>query len=214
MYNNLNVMDDLGEKELNCPYDNQYILRMIVKIAHSDLLLPSELEWTRSLVEEAIANQEVLGIFQPFCYITVRRGLVQSVNDDEWHVDGFSTKITHLPEQNYIISDCYPTEYVEKKFHFPNDFNPLVHNVHLFFQDNIVESDVKVAKVNHMYACDPYNVHKRQNIPNDVMRTFLRISFTPIEIMDDANTPNPLLPMRDYKRDGVEIRNQLKRYSK
>lgn len=39
----------------------------------------------------------------------------------------------------------------------------------------------------------------------------VRISFTPIEIQDKNNTPNPLMEGKDiYNRDGVkEFRNQL-----
>ena len=214
VYNAENVLGDVGEFELSCPHDTQYVLRMIVKLAHESLKLPPELEWLRYLIEASDEQQRKIGISQPFCYVTVRSGPVISENDDVWHVDGFSTKVTHLPEQNYIISDCYPTEYVERGFDFPADFDPLIYNVHAFFQSRITEEDHKVGAPYRMYCLDPYIPHKRQVIPDGVSRTFVRISYTPIEIMDDANTENPLIPMRKYNRDGVKIRDELKTYNK
>lgn len=208
-----NKIEKTGQYDLNCPVDDQYILRMIVKVPHEEFKIPQELEWAKQMILDAASNQESMGIRHPFCYVTVRHGIVRTENDDKWHTDGFSTAISHLPEQNYIISNCYPTEYVEKAFYFPEDFNPDIHNVHLFFNDYIKESDIKLAEPNTMYLLDPYIVHRRSNeIPDNTMRTFVRISFTPIEIMDDNNTPNPLLPMRKYNRDGVIIRNKLQKY--
>lgn len=212
LFKHNNKTDEIGSYELNCPYDDQYVLRMIVKIPHEEFKIPTELEWLRGIIMDAQTNQEALGIRHPFCYVTVRHGIVRTQNDDVWHVDGFSTAISHLPEQNYIIANCYPTEYVERAFDFPTDFDPDIHNVHMFFQDNIIASDIKTVKVNTLYCLDPYIVHRRVQVPENTLRTFVRISFTPIEIMDDNNTPNPLLPMRKYNRDGVIIRNKLKRY--
>jgi hypothetical protein len=187
---------------------------MIIKIPHHEFQIPEELKWLKNIIETCIKQQELIGIRQPYCYVTVRHGLVQSQQDDEWHTDGFSTAISHLPEQNYIISDSYPTEYVEKKIKFPNDFNPDKHNIHLYFNDIINDSDIKIAKPNTLYLLDPYIIHRRsKNIPQNVVRTFVRISFTPIEIMDDNNTINPILPMRKYNRDGVIIRNKLTKYN-
>jgi len=213
-FKDANKIVKLEKYKFECPYDDQYILRMIVKVPHQDFKIPTELEWLSDMIMDAVDMQNAMGIRQPFCYITVRHGIVRSENDDMWHTDGFSTTISHLPEQNYIISDCYPTEYVERAFDFPNDFNPDMHNVHLFFNDHIIPSDIKVAEPNMLYVLDPYIVHRRTQIPDGTKRTFVRISFTPIEIMDDNNTPNPLLPIRKYHRDGVEVRNKLLHYKK
>jgi len=85
-----------------------------------------------------------MGIEHSFCYLTVRSGKVTSRTDDVWHVDGYSEKITHLPEQNYIWCDKFPTEYVEKAFKIPDDFNPKIHNIHLFLQEEIEKSNTPV----------------------------------------------------------------------
>jgi len=212
-FSNENLIDRVGTFGVKCPYDRQYVLRMLCRLPHEEFKIPSELGWLRVMLKMSDSYQRnVIGINHPFCYITVRHGLVTSETDDEWHTDGFSTKITHLPEQNYIVADSYPTEYAEKRINFPNDFNPLRHNIHKYICRRIDHNEVKYCEAGMVYCLDPYNIHRRQVIPNNVLRTFVRISYTPIEIMDDANTVNPLIKVRRYDRDGIKIRNELADY--
>lgn len=202
---------------ITCPFRRQYILRMLIRKPHGNFQIPTELEWLTPMLDRcAYYQQHYLKIKHPFCYITVRHGIVESTTDDEWHVDGFSTQITHLPEQNYVWSNMCHTEFITKQFKFPKDFNPLKHNIQLFFQDNITKSDLKYSTGSDIVCFDPYIVHRRPQIPTHLqktMRTFIRISFTPIEIADDNNTPNPLLPIPKYNRDGIkDFRDKLLRY--
>ena len=211
-YNQLNKPESLGQIDLALPYHRMYVLRCLIKRTFEDLQIPPFLRWCRPMIEQAFAYQEKLGINQPFCYITVRHGIVDSVTDDEWHVDGFSMNVTHLPEQNYIWTDHTPTEYVVKKIKFPADFNPRVHNIHGFFQDHITNDDVKVMKPMTTYCMDPYVIHRRPTGTSGKQRTFIRISFTQIEIADKNNTLNPLLET-NYTRDGIgAFRNKLIKY--
>lgn len=202
---------------IKCPYDEQYILRMPIKINGSELKVPYELNWLMPLIEAANFYQtEKLKVHHNFCYVTVRHGLVKSVTDDEWHVDGFSTRITHIPEQNYIWSNCYPTEYVLLPIKFPSDFDPLKHNIHKYIQKQIAKKkpEVKLLSEFNMLCLDPYVIHRRPpNIPEGTIRTFIRISFVPIEIRDDNNTKNALLYVPDCGLDGVkQFRDNLLEY--
>jgi len=212
-YNELNLPLEVGAIELTPPVERQYILRCLIKRTFEELAIPDFLEWCRPAIEAAFKSQDELGIRQPFCYITVRHGLVTSTTDDVWHVDGFSMNITHLPEQNYVWASHTPTEYVAKKIDFPSDFNPSKHNIHFYIQDSITSEDkIEVAKPKTLYCFDAYVIHKRPPIAEDVVRTFVRISFTPIEISDKNNTPNPLLPT-NYTRDGITaFRDELISY--
>jgi len=145
----------------------------------------------------------------------VRSGLVESVSDDEWHTDGFSVNITHLPEQNYCWSNVYPTEFVKKSIEFPKDFSPFEHNIHEYIQDflSLNPTAITIPDCNSVYCFDPYVIHRRPQIPQGIKRAFIRVSFTPIEIVDDNNTENPLLSVLKYGRDAVKsFRNGLKRY--
>jgi|SRR5579862_3954341 len=198
------------------PSEQQYVLRMLVKRPFQDFQFPEEMQWLIPIVYECQWYQKCkLGITQPYCYITVRNGLVTSVTDDEWHTDGFSMGITHLPEQNYCWSNCYPTEFVKKSISFPKDFSPLKHNVHQYIQDYLTlnPATISVAKPYEIHCFDPYVIHRRPQIPQGVRRCFVRVSYTPIEIADDSNTLNPLLPTPKYNRDAVkDFRNQLQHY--
>ncbi len=203
----------VGELDLILPEERQYVLRCLIKRPFEELALPKELEWTKPLIDLAVNNQKKLGISQPFCYLTIRHGIVDTVTDDEWHVDGFSMGITHLPEQNYLWASHTPTEYVIKKLTFPEDFNPINHNIHNYIQDTMSCDDkIETLSAKTVYCFDPYFIHRRPKQTLDSHRTFIRVSFTPIEINDINNTFNPWLPTH-YKRDAVkEFRNKLQHY--
>ena len=193
--------------------NDQYILRMLVKSPWSDgWRIPPELNWLRETILACHQNQVTKYKDHDFCYITVRCGEVKSVTDAQWHVDGFSMRFAHVPEQNYIWSDSYPTEVLEQQFDFPDSFDPLKHNIHLFFEDRAKEENIRTLSVDHVHCIDPYIVHRRPpNIPVGVNRGFFRISFVPIEIEDDTCQQNPLLPTKKYGRE--DIRNKLVRYA-
>lgn len=208
-----NNIDPIELKQINvsCPYDTQYILRMCISTDSVNYKMPQELGWIYPLLVEAMTHNFIkFKSNNKFCYVTIRHGLVTSVTDDEWHVDGFSTKIPHVPEQNYIWTNSIPTEYTNVSVKFPDDFDPLKHNVNMFLQDHITE-EVKQCKENVMYCLDPYILHRRPPASTGTMRTFVRISFVPIMIDDVNNTQNEKLP-QTYTNDGVQFRNKLEKY--
>lgn len=203
---------NLGRADLTPPPEPQYILRMPIRVEGGMLHVPDELRWIMPMLEHAWDWQQWIGVDHPFCYVTVRHGPVISKTDDEWHVDGFSTKVEHLPEQNYIWTDTAPTEYVKLNVEFPEEFDPRQHNVNHFLQQFVDEEQVIQMKARSMYLMDPYILHRRPKAAAACeSRTFVRISFVPIEINDVNNTQNPKLP-REYTADGVAFRNQLKTF--
>lgn len=210
-----NAFEIVKPIHLVVPDERQYVLRMLVKRPFMDLQIPEELNWLWPMIYACYEYQNGLDITHPYCYITIRNGFVESVTDDEWHTDGFSMNITHLPEQNYCWSDCYPTEFVKKSIPFPDDFSPFQHNIHQYIQDVLTNSPAKIEMAPDRSICcfDPYVIHRRPQIPQGVKRCFVRISMTPIEIMDDNNTPNLFMPTPKYNRDAVkDVRNHLQRY--
>lgn len=189
----------------------QMILRMLIK--HPDtfgFVIPEELKWIQNTLYSIVDYQESVFNAHPFCYVTVRCGEVTTTTDDEWHVDGFSMRIPHVPEQNWIWSNCYPTEVLAQNFIIPNDFDPFKHNIHQYFQDNLDKTKIQTLCRNQLYVIDPYVVHRRPKVPIGTNRCFFRISFVPIEIKDDTSTPNPLLRKKVYNRE--DIRKSLIRY--
>jgi len=203
--------DSLGVFDIESSPKDQYILRMCVKHRNGDLKVPQELKWIYPILRAALAHQHNLGVKHPFIYITVRNGCVKSLTDDEWHLDGFSTRVKHKPEQNYIITDCYPTQYVSQNYSIDNNLNPLKHNVNFYLEKQVKKESIKTLNPNELYCIDPFILHKRPYVPDQINRKFLRISFTPIEIDDINNTQNPLMYIT-YKKNGVDFRNSLKAF--
>jgi hypothetical protein len=206
----------VGRMFFEYPREPQRILRMLVQSPYSrGLRLPAELAWVGPALALAEAYQKhSIRVSHPFTYITVRHGEVNTRTDDEWHVDGFSTRYAHLPEANYIlVSGDHPTEWVDQRFTFPNDFDPLKHNVHKFFQKRVYHDFIRQLKLDTLYFVDPYVVHRRPPVAKGTKRTFIRISFTPIEIPDVNNTWNPEIPTTHYVTDGIkDFRDNLKDY--
>lgn len=196
--------------------DRQMILRMLIESPYSKgMKLPSELLWASEIIKQAKQFQrKITQISHPFTYVTVRHGVTTSLTDDEWHVDGFSMRYNHLPEANYILSTGeHPTEFIRQAFVFPDDFDPLRHNINKYFQRRIDEDSISRCKPNVLYFVDPYVVHRRPPITQGSRRTLVRISFTPIEIPDVNNTRNPLIKTEHYVMDGVkDFRNTLSDY--
>lgn len=214
-FSNVNPPIEIGKILVKPPKVEQMVLRMLVRSPYSEnIKLPSELKWLQSLIEKAEQFQFTIGVRHPFLYITVRNGNVNSTLDDAWHTDGFSTKYHHLPEANYVwVNSDQPTEWVEQKFEFPLDFDALKHNVHLFCAKRVLQENIRRCKDKYLYFFDPYVVHRRPPITFGKWRTFVRISFTPIEIPDINNTLNPLIKTDHYIVDGVKnFRNSLLDY--
>lgn len=200
--------------DLICPCETQRILRCIVREPRSEFAIPEELQWLKDAILKADEYQRnVIQVNHPFCHVTVRHGEVVSQLDDEFHSDGFTMRTTNLPEQNYVWTNVFPTEYVLRKFEIPDDFDPLRHNLHQFFQDTIDERDpILTCKEKTFYIFDPYVIHRRPVKTRGMLRTFVRITFAPIEIADVNNTQNPLIP-RQHTYCGLrDFRNKLLRY--
>jgi hypothetical protein len=224
LYGNYNTLEEVGK----CYFDyystpkRQYILRMLIHSPEKELYqIPEELKWTFPFVARCYEWQkQKIKIKHPYTYLTIRRGLVTTQTDDKWHVDGFSMRYNHLPEQSYLWANNHPTEYLNVPMSIPEDFDPLKHNLHLYIQDflkfhknNGIKHLVKQANYHTIYCFDPYVIHRRPTVPAGTYRTFLRLSFSPIPIRDDNNTPNPLLPQPNFNYDGVkDFRDKLVRY--
>ena len=202
----------LGKTGIRPIQDEQYILRMMVRTPTSGgFQIPSELEWLRLVIETCNSQQKQDGIENPYCYVTVRHGIVRSETDDLWHVDGFSMRVPHIPEQNYIYASTQGTEVLEQEISLPGDFDSMRHNIHQYFQDVADVKNIRTLKDKTLYRIDPYVVHRRPTVTAGMVRTFFRISFIPIEIEDDTCTVNPLIPrVSPYNRG--DIRTRLERY--
>lgn len=203
--------DKVFNFDLNCPYKRQYILRMMIKEPHKDFNIPEELLWLEELISKCSKIQKEANIRHSYCYITVRHGIHTATTEDQWHTDGYSEVLTHLPEQNYVVTSDYPTEYVSFPLKFPKGFNPLKDNIVTYIdqQVNLVKPHVHKTEPNTVYVFDPYVIHRRPLEAFNKHRTFVRVTFVPIEICDDLCNQNPNLPKRQYNRTAESTRNLL-----
>lgn len=202
---------EVSQIKLSPPTERQYILRMLIDDPKGGLAIPPELKWIFPLYGQAYLFQSFMfGPVHPFAYVTIRHGEVTTKTDDVWHTDGFSVKKPHGPEHDYIWCSDSPTEFLPQAFTFPADFDPMKHNVHQYFQDHADESLKVTGKPDTIYLTDPYVVHRRAPDNVGTFRTFVRVSFVPIEIEDNKNTPNPLKPTRVYTN--TDLRLELSRY--
>jgi hypothetical protein len=193
--------------------DPQFVLRMPVQVPeHKGLHIPPELHWLESFVAECQYHQKAARIHHAYTYITVRHGPTCTTTDDLWHVDGFSMRIPHAPEQDYVWTNYHSTEALLQPQRLPDTFHPLRHNIHQCFQDTAIESNIEVMEAGRCYLMDPCVIHRRPpQIPKGFYRTFVRVSFVPIPIRDNANTINPLLSPQPGN-NSPDFRFSLKKY--
>jgi hypothetical protein len=211
-YQYINEEELVGKFDMEEPEEEVYVLRMLIQSPTKGFQLPEELNWCLPIITASIEYQTWLGIRHPFMYLTIRKGICKSIKDDEWHVDGFSMKYPHIPEQNYIYASDYPTQVVRDfRVKFPQEFDPLNHNIHSYLSKFINPTDITNLKSHHLYCMDPYVIHRRPPTSKGKIRTFIRVSFTPLEINDINNTINPLIPT-NYTFDGVKFRDSLKEF--
>ena len=215
-FNDYNYPEFVCDLDLELPDEEVKVLRILIKDGFSDFKIPENLMWTMPMVQKAYEYQtKKIKVKHSFCYLTIRKGIVNYEQDDEWHTDGFSQSITHIPEQNYIWTNNHPTEFYVKPIKFPKDFDTMKHNVHRYIQDQILEN-FEICRTcdyfaGQVFCIDPFVIHRRPKVTNNTDRAFVRVSFTPIEIADCNNTFNPELP-RKYERDGRKWRENLERY--
>ncbi len=214
-YDNWNLPDEVGPVDLVIPDGRTYVLRMLIRRPGDEgYLVPDELSWVAPLLPMAESHQQqVVKVRHPFQYLTIRSGLVDSETDDQWHVDGFSLRFNHLPEQNYFWCDSDPTEYIVHPVQIPPSFDPLKHNIHFLFQDVFERSppDVRRMRTKVLYCFDPYVVHRRPVHSRGQQRTFVRISHLPIELNDVHDARNPLMGPKLAEDRVSSFRNQLTR---
>jgi len=211
------VLVNMLDSKIKCPFETQMVLRMLVKPKYSDsFYIPSSLEWLKGIIYQLTVKDEnisKISNFNKWCYVTVRHGLPTAKTDDEWHFDGASFRIELIPERNYIWVNHTPTQYKKGKLNIPDNFDPCVHNLFTFADNQLKNKKIQEVKSKKWYLINPFCLHRRNpNTPN-IKRTFIRISFTDIEGRDVNNTPNPLLVTDAYGRDPVKnFRNNLLAY--
>jgi hypothetical protein len=174
--------------------------------------LPDYLLWLEKFVIECLNHESKINSCRKLGYLTIRSGPVITKTDDQWHTDGFSTKICCKPQLSYFWSDRYPTQYVEFPFELPKDFNPLKHNLFSYLNNVLpINQEVKQVGIQSINLFDPYVIHRRQPGISNKIRTFIRYTASEIYIPDINLTQNHLLS-NPQTTNGVAFRNTLLDY--
>lgn len=208
----------LGDYDISPSENPVNVLRLLIRMNDSNgpVILPKELSWLKTFVSDNINyhRQHYAVNKDAFIHLTVRMTTYEDLYYKEaglWHIDGFqgARDARHIPEQDILWCDTCPTEFTLQPF-FVNGLQPERHNLSLFLQENAQEQYKVSAKAKSLYLMTPYNVHRFVPVPFDGIRTFVRLTFSPVEIEDPTNTPNPGLPRTyPYRRD---VRDFLSMY--
>jgi hypothetical protein len=210
-FNNENEPEYIGKIDNNFKIPNHYIniLRMLISEDGKNFIIPKEINFLKYFLDVILKHQKINGFKNKYCYVTIKNNVNENYDNDVWHTDGFSMKVKHKPEQNYIFCSSNPTEYVLQKIKFPIDFNPQIYNVHKYIQKRIVNKIMKIDD-NTLYCIDPYVIHRRPQLKG-LNRFFIRITFSNIEINDINQTQNPKF-LKKYTLNGYKFREKLLDY--
>lgn len=157
----------LGQFEIDCP-EFVYHVYMPIKMADSDQVrVPPHLGCFYPLIEQVMFLGAHTGRYM---YLTVKKMYIPKGHDANrrgWHLDGYGSD-----DENFIWSDCLPTEFVTGQFNLSPD-----HAVSLEqMQHQAAGRAVKTFPQNSLLALDQTNVHRVAVCDADCVRTFCKIS--------------------------------------
>lgn len=203
------------------------VLDMPIKFPGSEFRVPGVLAQLGSVIQRVADFEAVCNSCydEYYCYLTVdqapvKKGRLQ--REAPCHVDGFQganwtpkVKINH----SYVISDCVPTTYYPQYFSFDGlalgkdkslTVSKLDETKHNFFW----EMNRQVAATNSKHAWQPepyeinmidaYTVHRGSPAPEDMVRTWVRLSFEVRIFNRLGNAHNPLFKY-DWKMERRDI---------
>lgn len=207
---------DIGVTSIKMDETPLRILRTPIKRAGDlNLYIPQELERFVSLLKhvletELIANDDYLNSHG---HITVEHTYIEKNNVQRvpgWHVDGFqgARQHTHSSEHSYLWCSIQPAEFCIQPF-FINHIDSARHSVFAEFERQAQDINVFSGLANHIYLIDPYIVHRSTPMKESNWRTFVRITFSDIELEDPMNTVNKMIPLAQNYESRIDHRDRL-----
>lgn len=190
----------ITKENVAVPKDEQFVNNMLIRDINTVFHIPSELAWTRIFVLTSYYASITLGIKHPYAYLTVMHGRLNDESDlTKWKVEGFNTKFSQIPQQNYVWCANHCIQYTPRALDFPLDFDPTKHDLNAFIQDTVADDDnVYSTSPERIYCFDPYVIRRFSPGLVGHFITHIEVTFSPTPIMDDSNTRNPLLYVSKY----------------
>lgn len=184
---------DIGEFRLTTDEVMYYLYLPIKWPGSLPCYIPDErLGFINPLLHAIRADMGVDEFINHHVYLTIKRqyvGAGSTANRPGWHCDGWGSD-----DINYIWYDDVPTIFTE----FPLKWAPEDHNEcleHLEDFGSHFEKARTTYPTHHLLRLDSGVIHRVEtNVPQQVMRTFVKITISKERFNLLGNSRNPLLP--------------------
>jgi len=171
---------DFGPINLHPGKEEIQTWRVPLKEPDTDIVIPENIKWTEPMVMKVAELQRKAGLLDGrYMYMTVRHG-VNHATVSFWHTDGFPMRNMDVgSEQIYLYASAYPTEILTEGFTFPNDFDPLIHNMQPYIIKHAEGKNYTSIPAGHIVMIDPYIIHRIPEAAIGKPRTFISLTCTP-----------------------------------
>jgi len=197
---------DLGAVDMEAIKACPSVLRMPLKYPDElEVRLPEEFISLKPLIERLFAYEKTLDCFyQEFAaHITIDHRIVEPGSTQRFpgfHADDlqdamFQPKITTA--HSYIVTSSPSTEICLQPF-FVSHLHDTFEKVFNEFDKQARPENIRSVIGGHVYLVDPYNVHRSPVITETTERIFLRITFSPKEMLLPHNTINHMFDDKPY----------------
>jgi hypothetical protein len=191
---------DIGTYILH-PNEVHYYLYLPVSMpGNSTIALPRALWWLQRLID-AVRNDEPTRFRNEYVYATVKRMFVGggvTPNRPGWHCDGFLTN-----DLNYVWYDCVPTLFNSSEFTITPDHLESLRE----FEGQALPCNTTTYPNLTLLKLDSHVVHAVGEAPEQVMRTFVKISLSPEQYNLSDNSHNYEIDYEWKMFDRAAIRN-------
>jgi hypothetical protein len=201
----------LGEFKVQSDEVMYYLYLPISMPGMDNCALPdARLEWIHPLIE-AVIRDEPERFRKEYLYLTVKKMFVGggvTANRPGWHCDGFLSS-----DLNYVWYDCVPTVFVQGQFIITPDhteslreFEEQAERPYVWYDD---ASPMRFTYPNeHLLKLDDRVIHKVEtDVPEQLMRTFVKLTLSKERFNLKDNSRNPLLPGMGELYDRSVVRN-------
>lgn len=204
---------DLGRFDISAARQCPSVLRMPLKKAgETSIAIPKELlPMKEEILRVCQYDRHVTPGWENFhIHLTVDNSVVAAGTTQRFpgfHGDGlqggkFKQKLTC--EHSYIACDPVGTVVAMQPF-FVAHLNEDRVNIFKEFDRQVKKESLYSLREGHLYLIDPYVVHTSPICQEETLRTFVRITVTPAELLMPKNTVNPMLPGQVYA-PRIEVR--------
>jgi len=188
-------------------FDQRYyalrLLDMPIQFPGTALRLPDYAERFRPFVQlihqYCLTHPVMDDLADRYAYLTVDQGLVKAETTQRMsgcHVDGFQGVRIHpkvAPDVSFITADCLPPVFYPQAWDL-DGFDPAVDHAFHAFDRQADSAVIWRPAPGEIVACDAYTVHRAEIAPHDLVRTFVRLTYS-VRVFDRlGNTINPCFP--------------------